>query len=256
MSAPDEGFAGKVAIVTGAAGGIGRASAIAFATKGAHVVVVDVNAERGHETVSLIAERGGSGQFVRADVARADDVRGMIDTTVREHGRLDFAHNNAGVAGANLPVGELPEDEWDRVMSVMLRGVFLCMKYEIQAMLANGGGAIVNTASGAGLVGYPNQSAYVASKHGVLGLTKSAALEYGVRGIRINAVCPGTVWSPMVDSAVKASPRLQQQLEAMHPIGRLGTAEEIAAAVVWLCSSEASFVLGHALSVDGGYVVP
>jgi NAD(P)-dependent dehydrogenase (short-subunit alcohol dehydrogenase family) len=256
MSAPDEGFAGKVAIVTGAAGGIGRASAIAFATKGAHVVVVDVNAERGHETVSLIAERGGSGQFVRADVARADDVRGMIDTTVREHGRLDFAHNNAGVAGANLPVGELPEDEWDRVMSVMLRGVFLCMKYEIQAMLANGGGAIVNTASGAGLVGYPNQSAYVASKHGVLGLTKSAALEYGVRGIRINAVCPGTVWSPMVDAAVKASPRLQQQLEAMHPIGRLGTAEEIAAAVVWLCSSEASFVLGHALSVDGGYVVP
>jgi NAD(P)-dependent dehydrogenase (short-subunit alcohol dehydrogenase family) len=256
MSAPDDGFAGKVAIVTGAAGGIGRASAIAFATKGAHVVVVDVNAERGHETVSLIGERGGTGQFVRADVARADDVRAMIDTTVREHGRLDFAHNNAGVAGANLPVGELPEDEWDRVMSVMLRGVFLCMKYEIQAMLANGGGAIVNTASGAGLVGYPNQSAYVASKHGVLGLTKSAALEYGARGVRINAVCPGTVWSPMVESAVKASPRLQQQLEAMHPIGRLGTAEEIAAAVVWLCSREASFVLGHALSVDGGYVVP
>jgi NAD(P)-dependent dehydrogenase (short-subunit alcohol dehydrogenase family) len=256
MSAPDQRFGGKVAIVTGAAGGIGRASAIAFATNGAHVMVVDVNAERGHETVTLVAERGGSAQFVRADVARADDVRALIDTTVREHGRIDFAHNNAGVAGANVPVGELPEDEWDRVMGVMLRGVFLCMKYEIQAMLANGGGAIVNTASGAGLVGYPNQSAYVASKHGVLGLTKSAALEYGARGIRVNAVCPGTVWSPMVQAAVNASPRLQQQLEAMHPIGRLGTADEIAAAVVWLCSEDASFVLGHALSVDGGYVVP
>jgi NAD(P)-dependent dehydrogenase (short-subunit alcohol dehydrogenase family) len=256
MTAPDERFAGKVAIVTGAAGGIGRASAIAFAARGAHVMIADVNAEGGRETVALVTDRSGSAQFVRTDVARADDVRALIDTTVREHGRIDYAHNNAGVAGANLPVGELPEDEWDRVMSVMLRGVFLCMKYEIQAMLATGGGAIVNTASGAGLVGYPNQSAYVASKHGVLGLTKSAALEYGARGIRINAVCPGTVWSPMVDAAVKAVPRLQTQLEAMHPIGRLGTADEIAAAVVWLCSDQASFVLGHALSVDGGYVVP
>jgi NAD(P)-dependent dehydrogenase (short-subunit alcohol dehydrogenase family) len=180
----------------------------------------------------------------------------MVATALRDHGRLDFAHNNAGVAGANLPIGELPETEWDRVMSVMLRGVYLCMKYEIAPMLAAGRGAIVNTASGAGLVGYANQSAYVASKHGVLGLTKSGALEYGARGIRINAVCPGTVWSPMVDKAVAAQPELQSQLEGMHPIGRLGTAAEIAAAVVWLCSDDASFVLGHALSVDGGYVVP
>ena len=256
MSAPAGSFDGKVAIVTGAAGGIGRASARAFAARGAHVLVADIDVEHGLETVSLIASAGGSAQFVRTDVSQSRDVSAMVEAAIREHGRLDFADNNAGVAAANLPIAELPEAEWDRVTNVMLRGVFLCMKYEIAPMLAAGRGAIVNTASGAGLVGYANQSAYVASKHGVLGLTKSGALEYGARGIRINAVCPGTVWSPMVDKAVAAYPDLQNQLESMHPIGRLGTAEEIAAAVVWLCSDDASFVLGHALSVDGGYVVP
>ena len=249
-------FDGKVAIVTGAAGGIGRASSLAFAAKGAHVLVADIDDDHGYETVSLITSAGGSAQFVRTDVSQSTDVVAMVETALRDHGRLDFAYNNAGVAGANLPIAELPEAEWDRVMSVMLRGVFLCMKYEIPPMLSAGRGAIVNTASGAGLVGYANQSAYVSSKHGVLGLTKSGALEYGARGVRINAVCPGTVWSPMVDTAVAAFPDLQGQLEAMHPIGRLGTANEIAAAVVWLCSDDASFVLGHALSVDGGYVVP
>ena len=256
MSPPDGAFAGKVAVVTGAAGGIGRASARAFAAKGAHVIVADIDFDHGHETVSLIGDAGGSAQFVRTDVSLPDEVQAMVHTALRDHGRLDYAHNNAGVAGANLPVAELPEAEWDRVMNVMLRGVFLCMKYEIPPMLAAGHGAIVNTASGAGLVGYANQSAYVASKHGVLGLTKSGALEYGAKGIRINAVCPGTVWSPMVDAAVANYPGLQSDLEKMHPIGRLGTADEIAAAVVWLCSDDASFVLGHALSVDGGYVVP
>ena len=254
MSASDGSFSGKVAIVTGAAGGIGRASARAFAAKGAHVVVADVDIEHGNETVSLIASGGGSAQFVRTDVARSDDVQAMVDTTVREHGRLDFAHNNAGVAGANLPVAELPEAEWDRVMGVMLRGVYLCMKYEIPHLLADGG-AIVNTASGAGLVAYPGQAPYVSSKHGVLGLTKTAALEYGKLGVRINAVCPGTVLTPMVEAATQL-PGLEEQLVALHPIGRIGTPEEIANAVLWLCSDDASFVLGHALAVDGGYVVP
>ncbi len=255
-------FTGRVAIVTGAAGGIGRASALAFADEGASVVVADVDVEHGRETASIIATGGGYAHFVRTDVAQSVDVAHMVAETIRTFGRIDFAHNNAGVAGANLPIAELPDDEWDRVMGVMLRGVFLCMKHEIQAMLEQGRrtgetrGAIVNTASGAGLVAYPNQSAYVSSKHGVIGLTKTGALEYGSRGIRINAVCPGTVWSPMVDTAMAQVPGLEDQLKALHPIGRIGTADEIAAAVVWLCSDAASFVLGHALAVDGGYVVP
>ena len=255
-------FDGKVAIVTGASGGIGRASALAFAKDGASVVVADVDVEHGHETVAMIDAAGGHAHFVRTDVSNSADVANMVAETVRTFGRLDYAHNNAGVAGANLPIAELPDEEWDRVMGVMLRGVFLCMKHEIIAMLAQGQrtgetrGAIVNTASGVGTVGYPNQSAYVSSKHGVLGLTKTGALEYGARGIRVNAVCPGTVWSPMVDAAMAHVPGLEDQLKALHPIGRIGTAEEIAAAAVWLCSDAASFVLGHALAVDGGYVVP
>lgn len=192
--------------MTGAGGGIGRASALAFAREGASVVVADIDVEHGNETVALIGAAGGQAHFIRTDVAHAADVANMVSETVRTFGRLDIAHNNAGVAGANLPIGELPDEEWDRVMGVMLRGVFLCMKHEINAMLDQGArlgatrGAIVNTASGVGTVGYPNQSAYVSSKHGVLGLTKTGALEYGARGIRINAVCPGTVWSPMVDA--------------------------------------------------------
>ena len=170
------------------------------------------------------------------------------------YGRLDYAHNNAGVPSGNFELAEFPEDEWDRVTGIMLRGVFLCMKYEIPHMLAQGRGAIVNTASGAGLVGYPSQSAYVASKHGVLGLTKSAALDYGSRGVRVNAICPGTAMTPMVEAAAEV-PGLLDHLVGLHPIGRLGTADEIAAAAVWLCSDDASFVLGHALSVDGGYVI-
>ena len=254
MSQVTYDFGGRVAIVTGGAAGIGRASALAFARAGASVVVADVDEAAGHETVSLARAAGGNARFVVTDVSSSGSVQQMVEFTIGAYGRLDYAHNNAGVAGAQHDVADLPETEWDRVQQVMLRGVYLSMKYELPHLLATGG-AIVNTASGAGLVGYPGQSPYVSSKHGVLGLTKAAALEYGHRGVRVNAVCPGTVLTPMVERAV-ATPGLEAQLVALHPIGRIGTPEEIANAVLWLCSDDASFVLGHALAVDGGYVIP
>jgi len=254
MSQVTYDFAGNVAIVTGAGGGIGRASALGFARAGASVTVADVNEVGADETVALIEADGGTAISVLTDVASSDSVQAMVARTIETFGRLDFAHNNAGVAAAEHNVGDLPEAEWDRVQGVMLRGVYLCMKYELPHLLETGG-AIVNTASGAGLVGYPGQSPYVSSKHGVLGLTKSAALEYGRQGVRVNAVCPGTVLTPMVEAATQL-PGLEEQLVALHPIGRIGTPEEIANAVLWLCSDDASFVLGHALAVDGGYVVP
>jgi NAD(P)-dependent dehydrogenase (short-subunit alcohol dehydrogenase family) len=216
-------------------------------------VVADIDDAGGDETVALAEAEGGRAIFVPTDVASSESVQAMVRRTVDEFGRLDYAHNNAGVAGEQHDVGEMPEAEWDRVQGVMLRGVYLCMKYEIPHLLADGG-AIVNTASGAGLIAYPGQAAYVSSKHGVIGLTKTAALEYGVRGIRVNAVCPGTVLTPMVQAVIEEQD-LEPQLVALHPIGRIGTADEVANAVLWLCSDDASFVLGHALSVDGGYVV-
>jgi len=254
MSQVTYDFAGKVAIVTGAGGGIGRASALGFARAGASVAVADVNADGAEETVALAEAAGGRAIAVVTDVSSSDAVRAMVDRTIGEFGRIDYAHNNAGVAGEQNDVGDVPEAEWDRVLGVMLRGVFLCMKYEIPHMLAEGG-SVVNTASGAGLVAYPGQSPYVSSKHGVIGLTKTAALEYGARGVRVNAVCPGTVLTPMVETVIEEMD-LEPELIALHPIGRIGTADEVANAVLWLCSDDASFVLGHALSVDGGYVVP
>ena len=247
---------GSVALVTGAGAGIGRASALAFAAEGARVVVADVDAEGGAETVGLVEAAGGQATFVRADVSRADDVAAMVDAAVDAYGGLDFAHNNAGVATGGYPVAEFPDADWERAIGIMLTGVYYCLKAEIPRMLERGGGAIVNTASGAGLVGFPGQAAYVAAKHGVLGLTKVAALDYGARGVRVNAICPGTARTPMVDNAVANDPALEQYLVGLHPIGRIGTPEEIAAAAVWLCSDAASFVLGHALAVDGGYVLP
>ena len=246
---------GKVALVTGGGSGIGRASALAFAREGACVVVADVAVEGGNETVALIKAAGGTATFVRADVSQATEVAALVDAAVATYGRLDCAHNNAGIEGLEAPTAEYPEDDWDRVIAINLKGVWLCMKYEIPHMQRQGGGAIVNTASMAGLVGARRMPAYVASKHGVAGLTKTAALEYARAGIRVNAVCPGVIRTPMVERFFFSHhPRAETRLSAAAPIGRLGTPEEVAEAVVWLCSAAASFVTGHTMTVDGGMV--
>ena len=245
---------GKVALVTGAGSGIGRASSLVFAREGAKVVVSDVNADGGEETVSAIKDLGGEGIFVHADVARAAEVEALVGRVVEAYGRLDCAYNNAGIEGYfGGRLHEYPEETWDRLIDINLKGVWLCLKYEISQMLNRGGGAIVNTASVAGLRGSRQMSAYVASKHAVVGLTKSAALEYARDGIRINAVCPGPIDTPMMgrlvqgrDEEYTASRQLRQ------PMGRMGAPEEIAETVAWLCSPAASFVTGHAMSVDGG----
>ena len=245
---------GKVALVTGSGSGIGRASALAFAREGAKVVGADVVVDGGQETLRLIREVGGEGLFVKTDVSKAAEVEALIKQIIATYGRLDCAHNNAGVEGTFVTTTEYSEADWDRVLAINLKGVWLCMKYEIPQMLQQGGGAIVNTASGAGLVGVVGLSAYVASKHGVIGLTKTAALEYAKAGIRVNAVCPGVIETPMVARLTRSRPDLSEALVAAEPMGRTGQPEEIAEAVVWLCSDAASFVTGHAMSVDGGYV--
>ncbi len=252
MSALD----GKVALITGAAMGIGRASATVFAREGARVVVADIDEDGGHETVALIEAAGGTASFVRTDVSVAADVAHMVQHAVDTYGGLDCAHNNAGIAAPMVPLADYPDDGWHHTLAVMLTGVYYCMKQEIPRMLERGGGAIVNTASGVGLVAYPNQAAYTASKHGVVGLTKVAALDYGARGVRVNAICPGTARTPMVDHAIATDPSIADHLKTLHPIGRIAEAEEIAEAAVWLCTPAASFVLGVALPVDGGYVIP
>ena len=245
---------GKVALVTGGASGIGRATALTFAREGAKLIIADMNADGGQQTGHMITEQGGEAIFVRTDVSQAVEVQALLSTAVETYGRLDCAHNNAGIAGAGKElIAAYPEDTWHQVIAVNLTGVWLCMKYEISQMLHQGGGAIVNTASGAGLVGNRGNSAYAASKHGVVGLTKTAALEYAQQGIRVNCVCPGWVQTPLAARSL-SDPERRAQIIARHPIGRVGTPEEIAEAVVWLCSDAASFVTGHAMSVDGGYV--
>jgi len=246
-------FAGKVAIVTGAASGIGRASARLFAQRGASVDVADIDATGGAETAKIVNDEGGRAVFQETDVAKPDEVERMVLRAVGEFGRLDFAHNNAGIAGAGAPIPDYPLHEWYRGIDVMLNGVFLGMRFEIPAILAGGGGAIVNTASGAGLIGFPGMSAYVAAKHGVIGLTKTAALEFGAQGVRINAICPGTAYSRMVDDWLQGDPENLAQVAGLHPIGRIANPEEIAEAAIWLCSDAASFMLGAAIPVDGGY---
>jgi NAD(P)-dependent dehydrogenase (short-subunit alcohol dehydrogenase family) len=247
MTAPGQ-FDGKVALVTGAGSGIGRASALAFAREQARVVVADISDEGGEETVRLIEKAGGEATFVRADVSRADEVQALIDEVVRSRGRLDYAHNNAGVLGKMSSTADCPEEEWDRTIAINLKGVWLCMRSEIPQMLSQGGGAIVNTSSAAGLVAFQGLPAYVASKHGVAGLTKVAALDYARAGIRVNAVCPGFINTPLVGDVASGD------FGRLLPIGRLGKPEEVAEAVVWLCSDAASYVTGHTMVVDGAMI--
>ncbi len=245
---------GKIALITGAGSGIGRASALTFAREGAKVAVADKLVDGGQETVRMVEAAGGTASFIEVDVSDAASVEAMVNATVETYGRIDCAYNNAGIEGQVAPTDSYADDMFDKVIAVNLTGVWLCMKYEIPRLLEHGGGAIVNTASGAGLIGVAGLSAYVASKHGVIGLTKTAALEYAKSGIRVNAVCPGLIQTPMVERLTADQPQLGEALVAMEPVGRTGRPEEIAESVVWLCSDAASFVTGHAMSVDGGFV--
>jgi NAD(P)-dependent dehydrogenase (short-subunit alcohol dehydrogenase family) len=246
---------GKAALVTGGGSGLGRASAIALARAGASVTVADVDEQGGEETAALVFEEaGGDADFVRADVTRADEVEAMVDKAVARWGHLDCALNNAGTTGESATTADYTIDGWNRAIALNLTGVFLCLKYELPAMLERGG-AIVNMASGAGLVGFPGLPAYVASKHGVVGLTKAAALEYASQGVRINAICPGSTRTPMLEGFMGGDEQVERMMTRAVPLGRLGRPEEIAEAVVWLCSDAASFVVGHALAVDGGSVI-
>jgi len=265
-------FESKVALITGAAGGIGRATALAFAKRGADIVVADLNVSGGEETAEMIRRADSRAIFLHVDVSSAAQVESLLQTTIQTYPRLDFACNNAGIEGPRARVHDYKEEDWDRVFGVNLKGVWLCMKYELREMVKAGHGAIVNTASVAGLVGVRRLSAYSASKHAVVGLTRSAALDYGRAGIRVNAVCPGLIDTEMLDRYMA---RLQPPKEAsafgrmvskgkrhivksflavQQPAGRLGSPEEVAGAIVWLCSDAASYVNGHALAVDGGFV--
>jgi len=246
----------KVALVTGGASGIGRATALAFAREGAKVVVVnDVNVAGGEETAKFIKKAGGESIFVKCDVSKAVEVERMIKKAVEAFGRLDFAFNNSGISGDFVMTADCTEENWDNVININLKGVWLCMKYEIPQMLKQGGGAIVNTSSAAGLIGTPTGQAYCASKHGVVGLTKSAALEYVKSGIRINVVCPGSVRTSMTEELFARQPGIEEFIkQSLCPMGRIADPREVAEVVVWLCSEAASFITGVALPVDGGVV--
>lgn len=246
-------FEDKVAVVTGGASGIGRSTALLYAGEGASVVVADVDSERGQETVEMVESSGGRAMFVKADVSDPSECEVLVKSAVEEFGRLDFACNNAGIGGEQNPTADYSIDGWQQLIAVNLSGVFYCMKYELRAMLKTGGGSIVNMASILGHVGFAGAPAYVSAKHGVVGLTENAALEYGQHGIRVNAVGPGFIRTPMI-SVLDQDPSVMQQIVAMHPIGRLGQPEEVAELVIWLSSDKASFVTGAYYPIDGGYL--
>lgn len=245
-------FQDKVAVITGGCFGIGKATALAFAKRGAKVVLVDWIAAPA--TVNEIEAGGGTVHFIKCDVSNSANVSEMIGEVIKLFGRIDFAVNNAGIEGDNAPTHECTEENWNKTININLKGVWLCMKHEITFMLRQGKGAIVNTASVAGLIGFPGLPAYVASKHGILGLTKTAALENAKKGIRVNAVSPGVIKTAMVDRVTGKDKTVEKQYEDMEPVGRMGQPEEVAEAIVWLCSDSASFITGHALAVDGGWI--
>lgn len=247
-------FAGKVAFVTGAGSGIGRAAALAFARAGAQVTAADVSMEGIKETARLIEEQGGKALSVTCDVTQAADIKAALDQTIEAFGRLDFAFNNAGVEQDNTALADIEDTEWERIVNTNLRGVFLCMKHEIPLILKQGG-AIVNTSSGAGVIGIKGGSVYAAVKHGIIGLTKSAALDYAAQNVRINAVAPGYIETSMMDRFTGGTKEGWDKIVSEEPIGRVGKPEEIADAVIWLCSDASSFVVGHTLVADGGQTI-
>jgi len=244
----------KVALITGGSSGIGQAAALAFARAGARVVLGNRRLAEGEETVKLVKDRGGDATLVKTDVTKAAEVEALIHKAVETYGRLDCAFNNAGATGIMARTADCTEENWDYIINLNLKGVWLCMKYEILQLLRQGGGAIVNNASVAGIVGLRGGPAYSASKGGVIQLTRTAALEYSKKGIRVNAVCPGYVLTPMTDEHLKTNPDFEAQIKKYQPLGRLGTPEEVAEAAVWLCSDAASFITGHPLVIDGGSV--
>ena len=247
-------FKDKVALVTGGSSGIGRATSLAFAREGARVAIADLEPTGAAETARMIEDIGGSATVFEIDVTKAAEVASLVERVVQTYGRLDCAFNNAGIGGNVAKTADYPEEEWDRTIDVNLKGVWLCMKYEIPVMEKQGSGAIVNTASIYGLAGAAGYIAYNAAKHGVVGITRTAALEYATAGIRINAVCPGYIRTPMTQPGIDANPEFERKMVSQTPMGRMGMPEEIAEAVVWLCSDAASFVTGHTMTPDGGYM--
>lgn len=250
----DKVFQNQVALVTGGSFGIGKATAVAFAQRGAKVIIVDWKEDSEGTTLKQVKESGSAGLFIQCDISKPGNVKAMIAETVATYGRLDFAFNNAGIEGIQAPTHECTEENWDKTLNINLKGVWLCMKEEILQMRRQGKGVIVNCSSVAGLSGFANMPAYVASKHGMIGLTKSTALENATAGIRINAVCPGVIHTQMIDRLTQGNEAAEKQYASLEPIGRMGKPEEIAEAVVWLCSDAASFVTGHAMAVDGGFM--